>query len=47
MKKLLTITKKERGKIRSRARETGRFPRSVNGETVTSQWLREEAVTTM
>jgi hypothetical protein len=47
MKKLPTITKKREEGIRSRAQETGRFPRSVNGETVDSQWLRAEAVTPM
>jgi hypothetical protein len=47
MKKLLTIKKKIKEGMRSRAQEMGRFPRSVNGETVASQWLRAEAVTPM
>jgi hypothetical protein len=48
MKRLLTITKKKREEgIRSRAQETGRFPRQVIGETVVSQWLRAEAGTPM
>jgi hypothetical protein len=47
MKKLLTITKKREEGIRSRAQETGRFPRLVNGETVASQWLTAEVVTPM
>jgi hypothetical protein len=38
--------KREEG-IRSRAQETGRFPRSVNAETVHSHWLRAEVVTPM
>jgi hypothetical protein len=38
--------KREEG-IRSRAQEMGRFPRSVNGETIASQWLRVEVVTPM
>jgi hypothetical protein len=38
--------KREEG-IRSKAQETGGFPRSVNGETVDSQWLRAEVVTPM
>jgi hypothetical protein len=36
--------KREKG-IRSRAQETGRFPRLVNEEIVASQWLQAEAVT--
>jgi hypothetical protein len=48
MKKLLKNTKKKREEgIRSRAQETGWFPRSVNEETVANQWQRAEAVTPM
>jgi hypothetical protein len=44
---ITSVVKKREEGIRTRAQEMGRFPRSVNGETVSSQWLRVEAVTPM
>jgi hypothetical protein len=34
--------KREEG-IRLRAQEMGRFPRSVNGETIASQWISQRS----
>jgi hypothetical protein len=42
-----SVVKKREERIRSRAQEMGRFPRSGQWETVASQWLRAEVVIPM
>jgi hypothetical protein len=39
---VVNVSKKREEGIRSRAQETGRVPKTVNGETVASQLLRAE-----